>query len=78
MRKRRGKKPRPVVFPLKEILARYGLSQSELARRTGMGQNRVNAIANGRCLPNWSTILRLSTAMGADLGDLQPGKDGAA
>lgn len=74
-KKRRRKK---VVFPLKEVLARYGWSQNRLAKASGITFAGVNKIACGRNFPSWETVVRIATTIGADLGDFVPGKGGAA
>jgi transcriptional regulator with XRE-family HTH domain len=76
-KKRKGTKKRP-AFPLKALLARLGWSQRGLARASGLDLGTVSALASGKNLPTWPTILRIATTIGADLGDLQPGKGGAA
>jgi transcriptional regulator with XRE-family HTH domain len=73
------KKPRPKPrFPLAELLHLHGWSQRKLARASGMDEQRVSDLVRGRHQPTWPTILRICTTIGADLGDLAPGKGGAA
>lgn len=74
MRKRRKVKRDNHPFPLKDILARYEVSQNEVAKRTGISQRRINALANGHHQPTWQTIRAILTSIGADLGDLVPGR----
>jgi transcriptional regulator with XRE-family HTH domain len=76
--KKRKRRRRKGAFPLKALLLRYGWSQRKLAAASGLNLSTVNALAAGTNLPGWATILRIATTIGADLGDLQPGKDGAA
>ncbi len=78
MRKKRKKTKERPAFPLKAILARLGWSQRGLARASGLDLGQISALASGKNLPTWPTILRIATTIGADLGDLQPGKGGAA
>ena len=78
MRKRKKKQTETPPFPLREILQRYGVSQRQLARSCGLDEQTVSNLCNGRHQPTWKTILRVLTAIGADLGDLAPGKEGAA
>jgi transcriptional regulator with XRE-family HTH domain len=66
------------AFPLKQALEKYGWSQNKLAKASGVGFHTINAIANARQQPRWQMVLRLATTIGADLGDFQPGKGGAA
>lgn len=60
-------------FPLKDLLTRFGLSQRKLALASGIACNYVSRLAQGRIDPRWSTILRIVTTLGGDLGDLKPG-----
>ncbi len=76
-RRTKARKIRP-LFPLRELLDRYGWSQRKLARATGIDEQRVSALCQGKHQPTWPTILRIVTSIGADLGDLAPGKGGAA
>lgn len=78
MKKRGRKRKRVAPFPLKQMLARLGWSQRRLAAAADINLSQINQIANGKGQPTWPTILRIATTVGADLGDLQPGKDGAA
>lgn len=78
MRKKKKKVKERPAFPLKDMLRRLGWSQRGLARASGLDLSQVNALASGKNLPTWPTILRIATTIGADLGDLQPGKGGAA
>ncbi len=71
-KKRKPAKPSGPPFPLRAILDRYHLSQRQLSKRTGISEQRITAIVRGRHSPTWRTILRLCTAIGADLGDLAP------
>lgn len=75
VRKRQGrrKKQKPQRFPLRELLQKRGVSQLEVMRRTGIGQNRIQAIYSGRQIPTWTTILRICTALDVDLGELVQG-----
>jgi transcriptional regulator with XRE-family HTH domain len=78
MKKRRRAKSKRPPFPLRELLAKYDYSQRKLAKASGIDLGTINALAAGRNLPSWPTILRIATTIGADLGDLVPGKDGVA
>lgn len=51
----------------KEILGRSGLSQAELARRSGMPRSVVNAYVRGKREPGADALVRLATAAGFDL-----------
>lgn len=52
---------------LREARGRAGLSQSELARRTGVAQPAVARIEGGRSVPRVDTLERLLNACGATL-----------
>lgn len=73
MRRRAKKVRNRPLFPLRELLRRHGWSQRQLARASGMDEQRVSDLAHGRHQPTWPTILRICTTIGADLGDLAPG-----
>jgi transcriptional regulator with XRE-family HTH domain len=51
----------------KEILARSGLSQAELARRVGMPRSVVNAYVRGKREPGADALARLAAAGGLEL-----------
>jgi len=68
-RKKRRDKP---LFPLRQLLRLHGWSQRRLAKASGIDEQRVSDLANGRHQPTWPTILRIITTIGADLGDLAP------
>lgn len=78
MKRRKKLRAAKPLFPLGEILRRYEWSQRRLARACGMDEQRVSDLVHGRHQPTFPTILRLLTTIGADLGDLAPGKGGAA
>jgi transcriptional regulator with XRE-family HTH domain len=50
-----------------EILSRSGLSQAELARRSGMPRSVVNAYVHGNREPGADALARLAAAGGFDL-----------
>lgn len=75
MKARKKRRERVAVFPLKQVLAKYGWSQRLLAKTVEMDYNRVNDLCNARHLPNWETVVRIATALGADLGDFRPGPE---
>ena len=78
MKRRAKKRPVKARFPLREILGRYGWSQRQLARACGLDEQRVSDYVHGRFAPTYPTLLKILTTIGADLGDLAPGKEGAA
>lgn len=74
MEKKRVKRKRlsQSVFPLRQLLAQFGVSQNKLGKASGIAVRYVNKLAQGKTDPKWSTILRIVTTLGADLGDLAP------
>jgi ribosome-binding protein aMBF1 (putative translation factor) len=45
---------------------RLGLTQTELAERTGIDQGDISRIERGSIFPNEKTLLRLADALGAE------------
>jgi transcriptional regulator with XRE-family HTH domain len=74
MEKKRVKRKRlsESVFPLRQLLTMFGVSQRKLSMASGMNPRYVNRLAQGKIDPKWSTILRIVTTLGGDLGDLAP------
>jgi len=58
-----------IDFPLTKILQRLGVSQAELARRTGIKPTYISRLASGRTQPTWTTIMVIAAALNLDLGD---------
>ena len=58
----------PPVHPgeilMEEFMRPLGLSQSRLARATGMPQSRIQGIVNGQRGITWDTAIRLSAYFG--------------
>jgi transcriptional regulator with XRE-family HTH domain len=55
---------------LKWIRKNRGISQRELAEKSGATQQQIALIENGRSDPRLSTLNKISTALGIDLKDL--------
>jgi transcriptional regulator with XRE-family HTH domain len=55
---------------LHEMRNRAGLTQKELAARSGTDDTYISRVEHGRIDVGWTTLLRLLTALDADLGDL--------
>jgi transcriptional regulator with XRE-family HTH domain len=74
MEKKRAKRKRlsESVFPLRQLLTMFNMSQRKLSLAAGMNPRYVNKLAQGGTDPKWSTILRIMTTLGGDLGDLAP------
>jgi len=49
---------------LRSVLRVSGLTQADLHRRTGIGQNRISDYARGYTIPSWETGCRLLRACG--------------
>lgn len=63
--------PMPTRFRLAELLAERGISQNELARRSGISQVTVNAIANNRTTRvDLATLDALAKALNVEPGEL--------
>lgn len=61
----------PTRFRLAELLEKAGISQSELARRTGVSFQTINAIANNRTRQvKLDTLDAFAAALGVEPGDL--------
>jgi len=58
----------PALRRLREKVA--GLTQEQVAVRTGISQGRLSRYENGRKVPDLSTLDRLLTCYGADLEGL--------
>lgn len=44
-----------------------GLTQRDLAERTGLAQSQIARLESGRVCPNWQTMARIFQAVGAHL-----------
>ena len=56
---------------LKDKMARVGVSQAELARRTGIDTYRVSRYVNRCANPNPQTLAKFATALGCEPAELQ-------
>lgn len=54
---------------LKELREAAGLSQPELAERSGLTKDGVAQIEQGRRAPSWETALALAWALGVEVGE---------
>ena len=57
---------------LRAKLLELGISQSELARRAGLGRDSISGYIRGRSLPNPVNIDRLAKALGVNAEELCP------
>lgn len=61
----------PTKFRLAEILAKMGISQSELARRSGVSFPTINAMCTNRSRQvALETLDKIAAALGVEPGDL--------
>jgi lambda repressor-like predicted transcriptional regulator len=58
---------------LEAAMSRCGMSQSELARRVGVGQPAISMMLKRECRPQKRTVVRLAEALGVTPADLWPG-----
>lgn len=72
VRKPKAKKPPRIKFPLRAILRAKGLTQYKCAKMSGVTQQQISDLCCGRKLPSWPLLLKISTSIGLDLGDLVP------
>lgn len=56
-----------LAMQLIALREKRGLSQSELARQTGINQSEISRIERGSGNPTEKTLIRLADALGADL-----------
>lgn len=52
---------------LREVRRRAGLSQNELARRSGVASTLISAYENGRRVPSGDALIRLIEACGGSI-----------
>ncbi len=50
-----------------ELREKHGLTQAELAKRSGIDQGDISRIERGSAMPNERTLLRIANALDADL-----------
>jgi transcriptional regulator with XRE-family HTH domain len=70
--KPRRRKPKPLRFPLREILSQLAMTQYRCAQVTGLSQQLVSNLCTGRKAPSWRMLMHIMTSLGADVGDLAP------
>jgi putative transcriptional regulator len=59
-----------VVVRLREVRARYGVTQEELARAVGVSRQTIIAIEKGKYLPSLKLALKLARFFGLRVEDL--------
>ena len=60
---------------LRELRRRKGLSQKDLANRSGIGQDSISAIESGRHQARPSTLRRLAEVLGVEVEDFFRGPE---
>jgi len=55
---------------IKEIRERQGMTQVELSQKSGISQEHISRIENGKFIPNVKTADKLAQAMGVKLIDI--------
>jgi ribosome-binding protein aMBF1 (putative translation factor) len=56
-----------VAMQVVELREKHGLTQIQLAERTGIDQGDISRIERGSAMPNEKTLIRIADALGADL-----------
>jgi len=59
-----------VVVRLRELRARYGVSQEELARAVGVTRQTIIAIEKGRYLPSLKLALKIARFFGTSVEEV--------
>ena len=55
---------------IKELRELAGMTQDDLAKRSGRTQEHISRIENGRHSPNYKTLTKLAGALGVTLNKL--------
>jgi len=55
---------------IKEIRERVGMTQVELSKKSGISQEHISRIENGKFTPNVKTADRIAEALGVTLMDI--------
>jgi transcriptional regulator with XRE-family HTH domain len=65
---------KPATFGdrLRQLRERAALSQSELARRSGLGREFLCRLESGARAPGWETVRKLAVVLGCKTDDFQP------
>ena len=56
-----------VAMQVVELREKYGLTQIQLAERSGIDQGDISRIERGSAMPNEKTLIRIADALNADL-----------
>jgi len=60
----------PITNRLRELRARYRMSQEELARRVGVTRQTIIAIENGKYLPSLKLAFKIARVFGMKIEDI--------
>ena len=55
---------------IKEIREQVGMTQAELSEKSGLSQEHISRIENGKFTPNVKTADRIASALGVTLMDI--------
>lgn len=67
----RPMQPQPALgAAIRELRAKTGLSQEELAHRSGVTTGTFSVIERGRSNPTWATVKSIAEALGVSVGEL--------
>jgi transcriptional regulator with XRE-family HTH domain len=56
-----------VAMQVVELREKHGLTQIQLAERSGIDQGDISRIERGSAMPNEKTLIRIADALNADL-----------
>lgn len=65
-----AKHERRVAQKLKDLRVERGLSQSGLAKKSGLDRKTVNRIENGRFSPSLDTLIRVCSTMSVTVSEV--------
>lgn len=65
-----AKHERRVAQKLKDLRVERGLSQGELAKKSGLDRKTVNRIENGRFSPSLDTLIRVCSTMSVTVSEV--------
>lgn len=65
------KQPATFATRLRQLRTEAGLSQSELAKRSGIPQPNISGMENGIRAPTWVTACRIADALGVSVDRLR-------
>jgi transcriptional regulator with XRE-family HTH domain len=57
---------------IKKKRTEKGLTQAQLAEKSGLQQSHISRLEAGRYSPSWKTLGKIAEALGIEIGDLDP------